>query len=122
MIMLWTLSLSAFVAFALVQLTTPIALTVLLVVEGVAYGLFVVSAQATVSTQAKASRGAALGAFMAAAAVGDSFVPLLLGPLADALGIQSVFYVVGGIIVVGIGVIIYILYPRRRIGLPDSRL
>ena len=122
LIMLGTLTVGAVVAFALVQVRDPVVLTLLLVGEGVAYGLFLATSQASVSTHAPASRGAALGAFMAAAAVGDSFVPLLLGPLADKLGIRSVFYIVGTMVVLGILVIIWVLTQQRRISLPDHRI
>ena len=117
-IMVGTLSLAAIVAVTLVQVTTPWLLTLLLVGEGLSYGLFLTTMQATVSTQAGASRGAALGAVMAAASVGDSFIPLVLGPLADLLGVESVFYIVGTMIVVGMGAIIYILIRHERQRVP----
>jgi MFS family permease len=121
-VMLGTLTIAAVVAVALVQVTSSSLLTLLLIAEGVAYGLFLATAQASVATQGAARRGVALGAFMAAASVGDSFIPLFLGPVADLLGIKSVFYLVGGITVFGIGLIIRVLTQRRQTGLPDSTI
>lgn len=120
LVMVGTLALVAIVAITLAQVTTIWLLTLLLVVEGLSYGLFLTTMQATVSTQAGSNRGAALGALMAAASVGDSFIPLILGPMADLWGVESVFYIVGTIIVVGLLTIIYILVRQQRQHLPEE--
>lgn len=113
-IMVGALSIAAIVAITLAQVTTPWLLTLLLVGEGLSYGLFLTTMQATVSTQAGTNRGAGLGAVMAAASVGDSFIPLGLGPLADLLGVESVFYIVGTMVIGGILTIVYILVRQQQ--------
>lgn len=109
-IMLVALVMSTGVAFMLVQYTGPAVLMGLLVVEGVAYGLYLTSGQATVAGHAgEANRGAALGIYMASASMGDSLMPLFLGAVADAFGIESVFYIVGGVAVVGLAILARII-------------
>jgi MFS family permease len=105
---------STIVAFALPQSGNATILMLLLMVEGVAYGLYLTSGQTTVAEHADpASRGAALGMYMAAASVGDSVAPFFLGIVADRLGIIIVFYVVGGLAVLGVIVMARILMGRR---------
>ncbi|GIK42850.1 MAG: multidrug resistance protein [Chloroflexota bacterium] len=113
-VMLAALIGSAIVAFALPQSGNATVLMLLLMVEGVAYGLYLTSGQTTVAEHADpSSRGAALGMYMAAASVGDSVAPFFLGIVADRLGIITVFYVVGGLAVVGVIVMARILMGRR---------
>lgn len=113
-VMLAALIGSAIVAFALPQSGNATVLMLLLMVEGVAYGLYLTSGQTTVAEHADpSSRGAALGMYMAAASVGDSVAPFFLGIVADRLGIITVFYVVSGLAVVGVIVMARILMGRR---------
>lgn len=104
-VMVTALTLATGVAFVLPQLADPTLLTIFLTVEGVAFGLFLTSAQTTIAGHAdESSRGAALGLYMAAASVGDSVAPILLGWVATLLGVRSVFFVVGGL--VGLGTVV----------------
>ncbi|MCL4300299.1 MAG: MFS transporter [Anaerolineae bacterium] len=114
LVMLAALIGSAIVAFALPQSGNTSVLMLLLMVEGVAYGLYLTSGQTTVAEHADpSSRGAALGVYMAAASVGDSVAPFFLGIVADRLGLTTVFYVVGGLAVLGVIVMARILLGRQ---------
>jgi len=97
------LLLATLVALVLPQFAHPTGWMLLLSCEGIAFGLFLTAGQTTVAAQANESnRGAVVGVYMAAASVGDSFAPLFLGLIADRLGIVSVFYVVGGLALLGV--------------------
>lgn len=102
-LMFGALLLATLVALVLPQFAHPTGWMLLLSCEGVAFGLFLTAGQTTVAAQANESnRGAVVGVYMAAASVGDSFAPLFLGLIADRLGIVSVFYVVGGLALLGV--------------------
>lgn len=102
-LMFGALLLATLVALVLPQFTHLTGWMVLLSCEGVAFGLFLTAGQITVASQANESnRGAVVGVYMAAASVGDSFFPLFLGLIADWLGIVTVFYVVGGLALLGV--------------------
>jgi MFS family permease len=119
-LMLTALVISTGVAFSLPQLIDPTLLVFFLAAEGIGFGLFLTSAQTTIAAHAdQSSRGAALGLYMAAASVGDSVSPFLLGLLADNLGIRSVFYVVGGLVGLGLLVMTAILARARRDTAPN---
>lgn len=117
LVMLAALVISTIVAFALPQSANPTMLMLLLIGEGVAYGLYLTSGQTTIAGHADpSSRGAALGVYMAAASVGDSVAPFFLGLVADRLGIYSVFYGVGSLAALGV-VAMTVILMRRRVGL-----
>jgi MFS family permease len=102
-LMFGALLLATLVALVLPQFAHPTGWMLLLSCEGIAFGLFLTAGQTTVAAQANESnRGAVVGIYMAAASVGDSFAPLFLGLIADRLGIVSVFYVVGGLALLGV--------------------
>lgn len=112
-IMLVALSISTVVAFAIIQGSGFIWLLLLLIGEGIGYGLYMTSGQATIAKHAAPeNRGAALGTYMASASVGDSFAPLFLGAIADRAGIPSVFYIVGGLALLGVLTLIRIALRR----------
>jgi MFS family permease len=102
-VLLTALVISNIIAFSLPQIVDPSLLVVLLAIEGVAFGLFLTSAQTTIATHAdESSRGAASGMYMAAAAVGESTAPFILGFVADHFGLPTVFYVVATLVTLGI--------------------
>lgn len=116
-VMVTALVLATLVAFSLPQLIDPTILTILLTVEGVAFGLFLTSAQTTIASHAdESSRGAALGLYMAAASVGDSVAPIFLGWVAQMLGVRSVFFVVGSLVGLGTFVMATIIARSREQG------
>jgi len=108
-IMLTALVMATIAAFLLPQVVHPAILMLFLIGEGIAYGMFLTSGQATIVGQAgEANRGAALGLYMAAASAADSIAPLFLGMIADELGVNSVFYIVGSLATVGVIVLVRI--------------
>ena len=115
--MLGALLLATAVVLVLPQFPHPTGWMLLLSCEGIAFGLFLTAGQTTMAAQANESnRGAVVGIYMAAAAVGDSFAPFFLGLIAELLGIVAVFYVVGSLALLGVMVMAWMLL-RRGMGL-----
>ena len=90
--------------------TSPLPLTILLIVEGIGFGVFLVSAQMAVASAAGGTnRGAAVGLFWMAGSLGDLFSPIALGVIAQELGLIAVFNtvavaaLVGAVLVAGFG-------------------
>jgi MFS family permease len=82
--------------------TSPGVLTWLLVLEGVGFGIFLVSGQSAVAAAAgQANRGAAVGMFWMAGSLGELFGPIALGVIAQTLGLIAVFQAVAGAVIVG---------------------
>lgn len=116
-VMLGALLLATAVVLVLPQFPHPTGWMLLLSCEGIAFGLFLTAGQTTMAAQANESnRGAVVGIYMAAAAVGDSFAPFFLGLIAELLGIVAVFYVVGSLALLGVMVMAWMLL-RRGMGL-----
>jgi MFS family permease len=83
----WTLAavllVEAAVDVAIVHTASDVALGALLILEGVIFGIFLVSGQAAVAAASGATnRGAAVGMFWMAGSVGDFLGPLALGVVA----------------------------------------
>ena len=92
----WTLAgvllIEAAVDFFMARTTSPLALTLLLVLEGIGFGVFLVTSQAAVAAAGgAASRGAAVGIFWMAGAAGEVLGLVFLGAVAQALGLIAVF-------------------------------
>jgi MFS family permease len=92
--------------------TSPLVLTLLLILEGIGFGVFLVSGQTAVASAAgRSNRGAAVGLFWMAGSVGDLFGPIVLGVIAQELGLIAVFQTVavavlaGAVLVAGFGAI-----------------
>jgi MFS family permease len=110
----WTLAgvlvVEAAINVMIARNTSPLPLTILLIVEGVGFGVFLVSAQMAVATAAGGTnRGAAVGLFWMAGSLGDLFSPIALGVIAQELGLIAVFNTVavaafvGAVLVAGFG-------------------
>lgn len=126
----WTLAavllLEAGIDVAISRSSSPPPLTALLIVEGVGFGVFLVSAQSAVAAAAgQGNRGAAVGVFWMAGSVGELFGPLALGVVAQTAGLFAVFQTVAAavgfcaVVVGGLGI-----FSARRSGLlagEDSR-
>jgi MFS family permease len=102
----WTLAavllVEAAVDVAIVHTTSDVALGALLILEGVIFGIFLVSGQAAVAAASGATnRGAAVGMFWMAGSVGDFLGPLALGVVAQVLGLIVVFESVAAGVAVG---------------------
>lgn len=112
----WTLAavlvVEATINLMISRTTSPLVLTALLILEGIGFGIFLVSSQTAVaSAAAHTNRGAAVGLFWMAGSLGDLFGPIGLGVIAQAMGLIAVFQtvavavVVGAVLVAGLGVI-----------------
>jgi MFS family permease len=82
----------AAINLAIAHTTSALALTALLILEGVGFGIFLVSGQAAVAAASgPQNRGAAVGMFWMSGSLGDMFGPILLGVVAQSLGLIAVF-------------------------------
>ncbi len=102
----WTLAavllVEAAIDLAISRTTSPLALTALLVLEGIGFGVFLVSGQSAVASAAgHSNRGAAIGLFWMAGSFGDFFGPIGLGVIAQTMGLIAVFQTVAAAVVVG---------------------
>jgi len=116
----WTLAavlaVEAGIDLAISRTTSPLALTALLVIEGVGFGVFLVSGQlAVAATAGQTNRGAAVGLFWMAGSFGDFFGPIALGVIAQQNGLIAVFQTVAVAVVIGAGLVagLGVLADRR---------
>ena len=101
---------------AIAHNTSALALTALLILEGVGFGIFLVSGQAAVaSASGPQNRGAAVGMFWMSGSVGELFGPVVLGVVAQSLGLIAVFQSVAVGVIGGAALIALIgfLEPNR---------
>ncbi len=112
----WTLAavlvLEAVIDFSLARTSSPLSLGLLLIVEGIGFGVFLVSSQAAVSgASGQTNRGAAVGIFWMAGAAGEVVGLVFVGIVASALGLLAVFSavaataVVSAVVVAGLGLL-----------------
>lgn len=92
----WTLTgvllAEAAIDVAIAHTTSAFGLTALLILEGVGFGIFLVSGQAAVAAASgPQNRGAAVGMFWMAGSVGELFGPIGLAVIAESLGLVAVF-------------------------------
>lgn len=111
--MTWTLAgvlvVEAAINFAISRTASSALLAALLILEGLAYGVFMVSSQLAVASEAgQANRGAALGLFWTAGSLGDLFGPITLGLVAQAIGVVAVFQTVAGAVLLGAVLVAYL--------------
>lgn len=110
----WTLAgvlvVEAAIDLGISRSTSPGVLTALLILEGIGFGIFLVSGQTAVASAAgHSNRGAAVGLFWMAGSLGDLFGPIGLGVIAQEMGLIAVFQtvavavVVGAVLVAGLG-------------------
>ena len=116
----WTLAavlvVEAGVDVAIAHVASAEALGALLILEGVLFGVFLVSGQAAVaSASGPDNRGAAVGMFWMAGSVGELFGPIALGVVAEAAGLIAVFHwVAGGVAFGALLVAVLALLGLRR--------
>ena len=110
----WTLAavlvVESAIDLAISRTASPLVLTALLILEGIGFGVFLVSGQmAVAATAAQTNRGAAVGLFWMAGSIGDFFGPIALGFIAQERGLVAVFQtvavsvIVGAVLVAGLG-------------------
>ena len=112
----WTLAtvllLEAAIDFSLSRTGSPLVLALLLIVEGIGFGIFLVSSQAAVSSAGgQATRGAAVGIFWMAGAAGEVLGLVFVGIVAQGFGLLAVFVsvaitaAVSAVLVAGLGLV-----------------
>jgi MFS family permease len=106
----WTLAavlvVEAGIDLAISRSASPLVLTALLILEGIGFGVFLVSGQlAVAATAGQTNRGAAVGLFWMAGSVGDFFGPIALGFIAQEFGLIAVFQTVAVAVVIGAGLV-----------------
>jgi MFS family permease len=98
--------------FGIALSTSPIVLTILLVGEGIAFGMYFASGSAAVAKHTtEANRGTATGLFIMAGSIGVTLGPLALGTAADLWGLNTVFLLTAVTLLIGL-VVVMILYSR----------
>jgi len=102
----WTIAavlvVEAAIDLAISRTSSPAWLTALLILEGIGFGVFLVSGQSAVATAADTShRGAAVGLFWMAGSFGDLFGPIGLGVVAQTMGVVAVFETVAIAVAIG---------------------
>ncbi len=105
-------------AMAAVSLTTsPVILTLLLIGEGIAFGICLASGGTAIAEHsAERTRGTAMGFFITAGSVGAFMGPSIMGPAAEAWGLSSVFLLAALLLLAGLLVVV-VLYGRAgRLG------
>ena len=106
----WTLAavlvVEASIDVGISRTVSPLVLTALLILEGIGFGVFLVSGQSAVSEAAgRTNRGAAVGMFWMAGSIGDLFGPIVLGVIAQETGLIAVFQATAGAVLVGAGLV-----------------
>jgi MFS family permease len=101
-ILLGALMLQSVVMFGIAGTTDVVWLAVLLSVDGLAFGAYLVAGQTWVADHTEAAyRGAAVGLYAAAGSVGGIAAPLALGLVAERWGVETVFVVNGWFMLLG---------------------
>ncbi|MFC2046092.1 MFS transporter [Chloroflexota bacterium] len=119
-LMIAALVLSMTSLFGIAFSTDPAILIVLLVGEGVAFGMYFVAGSAAVAEQtSEANRGTATGLFIMAGSIGVMLGPLALGAAADRWGLNTVFLFTA-IVLMAVVIVILTLSARSRGGVSES--
>jgi MFS family permease len=93
-------------------LKSPVALTLMLMGEGMCFGIFLTSGQAFVTGAFDGSeRGTAMGVYSMTGSIASTAGPFLFGAVADIWGLRSVFLLAGALVFLGI---LVFLYARSR--------
>lgn len=88
------------------------ALTLWLMLEGLAFGVFLTSSQAYLAENTvAASRGAAIGFYSMIGGVGSTVAPLVLGFVGDVASIPTAFYIGAGFMLAGLAAMLLIWFP-----------
>lgn len=93
----------AMIAIWLVPTTSdPLKLLVLLCAEGIAFGSFITVGQAHITARGADQRGMVLGLYATFASLGSTLGSLMLGILAEAVGVAWVFHATGAVLAMGL--------------------
>ncbi|MGH9174860.1 MAG: MFS transporter, partial [Vicinamibacterales bacterium] len=124
-ILLGSLALQFIVMFGIARTTDTLLLAILLALDGLAFGGYLVAGQTWVADHTEPEhRGAAVGLYSAANSVGGILGPLLLGLVAEIWSVGLVFTVNGVVLLVGaIGYLVTVMSMNgstRRRSVPDG--
>jgi MFS family permease len=112
-LVLFALGLDAVAAVAIGLSGDPTPLFLAAVADGVAFGIFMTSGQVIVADYAPhRRRGAAIGSYAAAGALGETIGALSFGFIAHAVSLQAVFFVAGGLLALCVPIVWGMLRPR----------
>lgn len=115
--MVLALCLATAVMFLIPRTEQRLVLSLLLIVEGIAFGSFLTSGQIFVAQHSAAeTRGAAVGAYSTAGSVGSIFGPVILGVAADVGGVQTAFWLTGVLVLLGLLGMAYLYGGREAVG------
>ncbi|MBI1801004.1 MAG: MFS transporter [Chloroflexi bacterium] len=113
-VMFAALLIETVVVAGMAQTNALVLLGVLLVIEGIAFGIFLPSGQALIIEQSTAeTRGQIIGIYSTAGSLGSMVGPLGFGVIAEVFGVAAVFRVTSGLILLGL-LVIGCLYVRKR--------
>jgi YNFM family putative membrane transporter len=102
-VMLSALLVDTLVMFSIGHTANPTLLTLLLAIEGLAFGAYLVSGQTYVADHTSfENRGAAVGVYSTASSLGSTIAPLALGLVASAYSVRLVFTVTGAALAIGL--------------------
>jgi MFS family permease len=105
-------------------LKSPLTLTLMLMGEGMCFGIFLTSGQAFITGAFDGSeRGTAMGVYSMTGSIASTAGPFLFGAVADVWGLRSVFLLAGALVFLGILVFLYARSrpsPRRSLDAEDS--
>lgn len=102
LLMLASLLVAAAATLFIAGVQHPVALTVVIAVEGLAYGIFLTAGRTYLAdTAAEETRGAAIGVYGMAGSVGGALSPLVFGLLAERWGLPIVFIAAALVLLVG---------------------
>jgi MFS family permease len=113
-LMVGAMILGAASVFSLTFVRDPLGLTLLLLGEGICYGMFMTAGQVFINERVPAAdRGTAIGIYATTGAVGSMVGPFLLGAAAERFGLPSVFWI-SALMVVG-GIALFLAVNRRGV-------
>ena len=116
-VMLGALLLDTIVMFSIGRTGNPTLLTLLLAIEGLAFGAYLVSGQTYVADHTSfENRGAAVGVYSTASSLGSTIAPLVLGFIASAYDVRLVFSVTGAVLALGLlfSIVGYLVLARTH--------
>jgi MFS family permease len=114
-LMMVALALGMAMVFSISCTAVPKVLAVLLVGEGICFGMFLTSGQAFIAEHfTESNRGAAMGVYGTTGSVGSTVGPLIMGAAADLWGLNAVLWLAGALVFVGIVVLFYVSYRQRN--------
>jgi MFS family permease len=119
-LMVLALGIAMVAIFTISMAGEPIALAVILAVEGLAFGAFLASGHTFIAERTRESnRGSATGIYNTAGSIGTALGPIFMGTVAEVWGLRVAFRLMGLLLLVGIGIIL-VTSIRERQRAPES--